>query len=252
MQFITLHVATRYQNTELFEIRLKSRGIAMKPVRKIPNNHRSITGLVASRTASGLKAFESSLERDFFLLLEFDCNVFNYIEQPIKIPYKGKDSRMHTYTPDVLVVYSQDKSTNKWPTPELCEIKYREDFFQQWPAAHLKYRAATRFAREKGWQFRIITEKEVRTPLLQNARFLLTYRRSEKDIDWKMCRVMIDKLNELRIATPEGLLLALYHDPINRAQALPILWFLIGSGFIGVNLFSPLTMSCQIWSQRIL
>ena len=42
------------------------------PVRKIPKNYRNVTGVAAHRKADGPAMFESTLERDFIALLEFD------------------------------------------------------------------------------------------------------------------------------------------------------------------------------------
>ena len=43
----------------------------LMPVRTIPKNYRNLTGLVPNTRTSGMTAFESTLERDFLLLLDF-------------------------------------------------------------------------------------------------------------------------------------------------------------------------------------
>jgi hypothetical protein len=45
------------------------------PVRTIHKNYRSLTGLVPNLRTQSMTAFESSLERDFLLLLDFDPDV---------------------------------------------------------------------------------------------------------------------------------------------------------------------------------
>jgi hypothetical protein len=67
------------------------------PVRKIPRSHRRVTGLVASTKNRRMAGFESSLERDLILLLEFDLNVENYEEQPCQIEFHDKEGYRHTY-----------------------------------------------------------------------------------------------------------------------------------------------------------
>jgi len=57
------------------------------PVRTIPKNYRSLTGLVPNTRTQSMTAFESSLERDFLLLLDFDPDVECFEEQPVKIIY---------------------------------------------------------------------------------------------------------------------------------------------------------------------
>src|SRR5215470_396033 len=75
------------------------------PVRRVPKNYRSLTGLVSNSRTQAMTAFESSLERDFLLLLDFDPEVEYYEEQPVKITYPDARGRHRTYTPDVLVRY---------------------------------------------------------------------------------------------------------------------------------------------------
>jgi hypothetical protein len=50
------------------------------PVRIIPKNYRNLTGLVANTKAQRMTAFESTLEKDFLLLLDFDPAVGTYEE----------------------------------------------------------------------------------------------------------------------------------------------------------------------------
>lgn len=42
------------------------------PIRKIPKNYRNITGIAPHNKAVGAAAYESSLERDFLILLAFN------------------------------------------------------------------------------------------------------------------------------------------------------------------------------------
>ena len=53
--------------------------------RKITKNYRSVTGYFQSRKNNRPIAFESILERNLFLTLEFEKDVEKYYEQPIKI-----------------------------------------------------------------------------------------------------------------------------------------------------------------------
>ena len=52
----------------------------LMPVRTIPKNYRNLTGLVANSRTQSMSAFESTLERDFLLLLDFDPDVEGYEE----------------------------------------------------------------------------------------------------------------------------------------------------------------------------
>ncbi len=66
--------------------------------------------------------FESTLERDFLMLLEFDKNVERFEVQPIKLEWTNDLGKPHSYTPDVLVYYCKGKKQIT-----LFEVKYRDD-----------------------------------------------------------------------------------------------------------------------------
>jgi hypothetical protein len=189
-----------------------------------------------------MSGFESALERDFLLLLDFDRTVVRYEEQPVTIEYRDAAGKGHTYTPDVLVYYRQDARDDTRPL--LCEVKYRADLFANWQEIKPKVRAGRAYARARGWRFKIITECEVRTPYLDNARFLRQYRRIKASAD--DMRLLLNALSEMHEADPESVLATVHHDKIRRAELLPILWHLLAGGQIEADLTQPLTMRTRI------
>lgn len=214
------------------------------PVRKVPTSRRSLTGAVASRKDGRMVASESSLECDLLLLLDFDQTVERYEEQPVRIEYRDGRGRRRTYTPDVLVHFRQDIVQEQPTTPLLYEVKYRADLFENWPQFKPKFRAGRAYARERGWRFKLITEREIRTPYLESARFLRQYRRLQPDDAER--RLLLDRLRELGESDPESLLLAIYPEPVKRAELLPTLWHLVAVDEIHADLDRPLTMRSPI------
>src|SRR5882672_4678786 len=137
------------------------------PVRKIPRNYRSVTGLVAGDGPDRGTAYESSLERDCIKHLLFNQNVARHEEQPVRITFVS-DGKQHFYTPDLLITYRDDVALTRGWKPLLAEVKYRSDLFKYWRELRPKFQAARRYAAEKEWDFTIITERELRTPYLKN------------------------------------------------------------------------------------
>lgn len=215
------------------------------PVRTIPKNYRNLTGLVANTKVQRMTAFESTLEKDFFLLLDFDPAVRTYEEQPVAIAYWDEQGKRHTYTPDVLVRYRNDPSFGTVLQPRLCEVKYRDDLCANWSEYKTKFRAAWRYAKAHGWRFRLVTEREIRTPYLGNVRFLRQYRKLT--INPSQCRLMLTTLAELRQTDPERLLMTVTEERWVQAQLLTVLWHLVACRRIGVNLSQPLTMHSPLW-----
>lgn len=209
------------------------------PVRKIPKNYRSVTGIAAHTKAEGPAAYESTLERDFITLLEFSPEVDAFEVQPVTLEWRDATGGLRRYTPDTLVMFGQPCS------PWLCEVKYRADLAKDWQELRPKFKAAISFAKAQGWRFRIITEQEVRTPKLENARFLLRYRNAIPDAD--LMQLVDDGLQEMRETTPAGLMQAIHRDEWNQARLIPVLWYMVATFQVGVDLDQSLNMNSPIW-----
>lgn len=213
------------------------------PIRHIPKNYRNVTGVLSSAKATGPAQFESTLERDFYTLLEFAPEVSFYEVQPVAISWND-GLRSRRYTPDVIVFYRED--TRPRLRTMLCEVKYRSELRDRWTELHPKLRSGVHYARQNSMRFKIITETEVRTPYLANAKFLLPFRREPVDADH--ASLLLAALRELRQASPAVLVAAVFCDEWHRAALLPALWRLIGSFQIGADLHTPITMDSTIWS----
>lgn len=213
------------------------------PVRTVPKSHRNVTGAFSSTKAVGAARFESTLERDFLTLLNFNRAVRSFEVQPVRIPLSGSDRQRH-YTPDVLVHFDPERMPDR--KPWLCEVKYRSELRSDWKKLTPKFKAAARFAAEKGWRFKLITEAEIRTPFLENVRFLDRYSRLTPGIEDDVARLR-ETLTQLREATPALLLAALCKDRWNQALLLPKLWHMIGTAQVMADLTVPLTMQSSIW-----
>ncbi len=219
------------------------------PARTVPKNYRNLTGLVYNTRTHTLSAFESTLERDYLLLLDFDPAVEFYEEQLVTIKYCDSHGRLHRYTPDVFVRYRRAVNTSSTPPSLLCEVKYRDDLRQHWAEYKPRFKAAHRYARERGWHFRWITEREIRTPYLENVKFLRQYR--DLTVGPTEQRQLLQTLAEQPVTDVEGLLAAMTDDCWHRAQWLPVLWHLVAQRRVGIDLRQPLTPRSSLWPQSL-
>lgn len=215
------------------------------PVRKIPISTRSITG-----TKPGGERFESLLEADLMDILRFDINVAKFIPQPIAIPFVDDQGKERSYTPDILIYHRKDILPAKNLPTILGEVKYRDDLRENFKEYRLKFKAAIRYAKEQGWVFRIFTEREIRTPYLENAKFLLRYQNLDPYPDPSVIFRILDKVQDLRETDVETLLVALCQDKWNQAMLLPVIWNLVATRKIGNDLQIPITMRSRIWTMR--
>lgn len=80
------------------------------PARKIRKNHLTVTGSFASRKDGSVGSFESLLEKEYMVLLNFDDAVESFEEQSVNIPVLGVP---RGYTPDVLVHFHENGATGQ-------------------------------------------------------------------------------------------------------------------------------------------
>lgn len=117
----------------------------------------------------------SSWERKVLAWLDTNPNVIGYCSEEIKIPYVSPvDSKYHTYYPDVL---AKIKTSNSNVVTYLIEIKpysqtippkvkknitksYINEVYT-WGVNSAKFKAAEEYCKRKGWEFKILTEKEI-------------------------------------------------------------------------------------------
>ncbi|MEA1987841.1 MAG: heteromeric transposase endonuclease subunit TnsA [Pseudomonadota bacterium] len=203
------------------------------PVRLIPKNYRNVTGIHSSSKSEDRAMFESTLERDFITTLELLDEVSHFEVQPVKIEWVDDNGKNRSYTPDVL--YS--RKTPSGNEKILVEVKYRSDLKKDWIDLKPKFKAAIRFAKSQGWKFKIMTEIEIRTPFLKNAKFLRPFLREGARNEGDM--TLIDgKLKELKQSTPNDLLVALASNDWDKAVLLPTLWYLVATNQIAADLIN--------------
>lgn len=218
----------------------------MPQARKIGLGRRSLTGFLTSgQKTPGFGPFESSLERDYYILLEFDKKVLAWHPQPFKIPYAAENGyRKGKYTPDVAVEYTSIDHGTYLDRVELCEIKYRDELRANWSFLKTRLRAGVRYARNEGWKFRVITETEIRTPLLHNAKFFLPYR--DRDTDKNYIELLENALSDEGISTPGSLFGLPQLQNLHRAKMISVLWHMIANGWVDANFNEKFTMLSPI------
>ncbi|MBC3873505.1 TnsA endonuclease N-terminal domain-containing protein [Undibacterium flavidum] len=210
------------------------------PVRKIPISNRAVTGLHAGTGAR----YESSLERDFFECMMMEPDFDRLEAQPVKIQYLTTDNKLRRYTPDALVHFKSLKAGLPPRRPILCEVKYREELENDFDKFRERFFVARRFARERGWIFKVVTERRIRTTRFANLKFLFRYKKrlvSQSDRELLLELIATDKM-----VTPKILINSVSENSIRQAELISCLWNLVANGLITVDLLSPLTMNSQI------
>lgn len=143
------------------------------PARRVRSRHkRNAIWRFASRKMGLTIAGESSLEKNYHVLIEFDPEVIEFWDQPPTIPLQATDRngqlRRVPYTPDVLILRRNG--------PLLVQIKSTDDCRKlasenpgRWShdRGEPEDSAASEFAKEMGLQHRVVTENQI-NPILAN------------------------------------------------------------------------------------
>lgn len=213
--------------------------VSTGPVRPLRMSNRALSGRVALG-GGGTAGYESSLERDWLMTLDFDWRVTQLQEQPYTLQYEI-EGLQRKYTPDVLAVFDDGKE--KWTM--VYEIKGIEDLREKWATHRPRYKAAVHDCRSKGWRFSIVTERDIQTPYVRNIKFLRRYR--DLPALTMHQEALLYTFRALGETTPQALLAATWWDEEKRLVALSELWRLVAVRQIQTCLVRPLTMSTPIW-----
>lgn len=139
-------------------------------VRKVvTRSGHGVRGYFPSRKMRRMVAWESQLERDAILLLEFSTGVLGFWEQPAKV-YFDQDGERHLYIPDFEAKLSDGRVVHMEIKPE---SKLRKSDIAS------RFAAITAHYTRSDIGFSIFTEKAIRQePRLSNLR-LLAYHQPE-------------------------------------------------------------------------
>jgi len=225
----------QYDHGYTFDFSMDDR--PMEPVRRIRPNTGCITGKRPSVKTNTIHAFESSLERDFLMLLEFNEEVVKYAVQPLTIEVEGNTKRKK-YTPDVAVYFCHSLHKVPW----LCEIKYRQELLSH-PAHYAAlFAIARRYAVLNGFNFQVFTEIEIRTHFLANLKFLSRYRHGPVNQQYYAIIQQLFEDQDCWFARD----LVKVVGPQQNDGLLYTLWQLVASNVVQCDLQLPLTMTSPL------
>lgn len=192
-------------------------------VRKVvTRSGRGVRGYFPSRKMGRMIEWESLLERDAILLLEFSSAVVRYREQPTNVDFY-MDGGLRRYIPDFeaemtneAIIHIEVKPASKLAKPEI---------------AH-RYWAIAKHYEKGNISFQILTEKELRTePRLGNLK-LLAYHQPKLDDESSLPDAML-KLGMFPAQTIAGVAAVL--GGINKV------YMLLAANLLSCNLDETIT-----------
>jgi len=206
-------------------------------VRKIKKSYISCTGYFPSYKNKQPIAYESVLERDFYLLLEYTPEVVSYIEQPFHIFYKLLEKPTR-YTPDALVTYTND-------TQKVFEVKYQKEIDSDEVLRNKLKVLNDVIAEQKSLPFEIFTDKSINAVYLGNAKFLYKYAAIPDDIK------KTKEIRKIITTSTEGITIQDILWKISSTRSLhlhyiPYIWKEVFLHYPMIDLNQKLTMSTSL------
>jgi|SRR5690554_2071363 len=212
--------------------------------RRIGPTRRSVSGRMAFRSETSIP-FESTLERDFLIRMEFCTTVLDVIPQPVTIPFTLPTGRSYRYTPDFLVYYRLgDQSYDDYPKPALVEVKPEKEWRANWRKWLPKWKAAWRFAQQQGWSFHIVDESRIRGVALDNIRMLSRYERM--DFPCEESRLILETVQQMGCTTIDYLL-ARYFMGVYRSEGITHIRHLLATRQLDCDITRPLDELTEMW-----
>ncbi len=167
-----------------------------------------------------------------------------YQLQPVEIPFRDGEGKRCKYEPLALLTFSKELMYSSMK-PVLVDVRSRGNIRQNWDWLYPAWRAANRFAREKGWNFRLVRDEFFRSPLYVNASFLLRYR--SLTLNGEYFSRLMREIRSLKTMTVHQLLENVSRDKTEYAEMLPQIWRLVDANYVFFDVREPLKMGTVIY-----
>ena len=204
--------------------------------RNIKKSYLSSTGYFKSFKNDRQIAFESILERNFFLVLEFNNQVIQYEEQPITIYHQNNCGEKRKYTPDALVTYFDN-------TQKLIEVKYDDELQNKEEVREKLSLAKVHINENLNLDLEIFTDKNLDSIYLDNLKFL--YKFVFIPVDSQKSLTISDTIQTYKPASIKQLLSHIDSNQLMQLQYIPYLWNYIFHNMYLIDPYKKLTMSTE-------
>ncbi|WP_419771315.1 MAG: TnsA endonuclease N-terminal domain-containing protein [Candidatus Marinarcus sp.] len=204
-------------------------------VRQIKKSYISCTGYFSSYKNKKQVTFESVLERDMFMLLEFDPRVVSYIEQPFTLHYTYYDVKPRKYTPDLLITY-KDK------TQTVVEIKYKDELLSNQELVQKLSLVQNEIKLQKHLSFEIYTDEMINKQYMLNLKHIYNFVNIKEDIEkTKLIEKILDNTGAITI---QEVLNQYDSNKMKQTFFLPYIWnYVFHNMGTLVNQYEKLTMN---------
>jgi hypothetical protein len=208
------------------------------PQRKILKSYRSVTGHFPSIKNNRSVAFESLLEKTYFLTLEFDSSVKSYSEQPqITIEQNGKPK---IYSADCHVIYYPSSSKKD----VIVEVKYESELAKDRGNLTDKFERARASLQKMDMDFFLFTDAIYPEVYIRNLDFLYRYKTfvHNDENDSRILNAINKPISASELSN------SLAKNKSDYIQLANSIWALVANGHLYTNLNDKeITMNSIVW-----
>jgi len=206
-------------------------------VRKIPRSRRSATGAFWSLKNRDLVPFESSLERDLLMLLEFEDYVSGYEAQPVRFRYRAASGRKTSGVIDLALEHNGERFA-------YVDVKFRREIVHYWQRLKARFSGARDHADSENRDYFIRTEKHIRTQYMLNRRFLYPFLKRAANPDH--ISILVKSLSSGAMSVAD-LLNKCAADRELQSEIVPTLWHCVATGQFQCDNTKPITLDTKVW-----
>ncbi|SMQ77558.1 Mu transposase, C-terminal [Bacillus sp. OV166] len=180
-----------YKTLNLSEVTIKyvEKIRESQPVRRVGGGARNVPGRYTSTKMGLTIQFESrTVELPAILLMEFDTDVYEYYDQPIKFKIKYFSTKKggdiaHQYTPDFLVIRKDGVYLEEWKTEEELQKLSKESPYRYIKDEHGWRCPPAEEALEKyDIKFKVNSSSLLNYTYIRNVRFLEDYLKNDEPV----------------------------------------------------------------------
>lgn len=210
-------------------------------VRKIHNvNSTKVIGDFYSHKMGGFLRFESTLERDWLLWLEYRRDVLSYLCQPQTFSFVAH-AKGRQYTPDVLVEFNSNRRATCFEVKpaDICDS----------PRIQRRFRYCAAAVEQHGYDFEVVTEVDIRPePQLTNLKRLASYA-SEPALTESEARVLYGVMDSLGTSSIHTVLQACTES--GMPLTLNAIYRELFCGGLDADITQPLNRLSHIWAREV-
>lgn len=185
---------------------------------------------------------KNDLELNYAYLLEYDTNILFYYETPLEIYLKINKNT--PFTPNYVVKY-HDKTTDIIIIKEKADLKeYQQKYLHE-------LHTINDFCKINNFNFKILTEDNIYTDKLFNAKFLLYYQDPFLEINYNETVILSEIIKKHKKISISNLIQEASKIKERQAELLYILWYSIANHFFDYDKNSKLNMNSLIWINKL-